>query len=66
MGGPEVLDLRAVARTFLRATGRRRPVASLSVPGRAMAGFRAGHNLTPDHADGRITWEQWLATRAAT
>jgi hypothetical protein len=25
-----------------------------------MAGFRAGHNLTLDHADGKVTWDEWL------
>jgi hypothetical protein len=27
------------------------------------AGFKAGHNCTPDHAEGKITWEQWLEQR---
>lgn len=65
MGGPEPLSIADVACSFLRATGRRRVVASLPVPGRTMAAFLAGHNLTPDHADGRITWLQWLSERTS-
>jgi hypothetical protein len=65
MGGPKVACIEEIVHTYLAATGRRRAVATLPVPGRAIAGFRAGHNLTPDHADGRITWEEWLSRNAA-
>lgn len=64
MGGPVALDFGDIVRGYLRATGKRRPVVGVPVPGKAMAGFRAGHNLTLDHADGKVTWEQWLARNA--
>jgi uncharacterized protein YbjT (DUF2867 family) len=60
MGGPEVLDMGDVIRSWLKAKGKRRLVLSMPIPGRAMAGFRAGYHLAPEHADGRITWDQWL------
>lgn len=60
MGGPAALEIRDVVRSYLEATGKRRPVASLRFPGKTQARFRAGYNLTPTHADGRITWEDWL------
>ncbi|GAB2600170.1 NAD(P)H-binding protein [Streptomyces capparidis] len=60
MGGPEVRDARDLARAYLRATGRRRPVAPVRLPGAAFTAFRSGHNLTPDHAEGRITFGQYL------
>ena len=60
MGGPEVLDLSDIVRSYARAVGKRRPVVGVPLPGKGMAGFRAGYNLTPEHADGRITWAQWL------
>lgn len=66
MGGPVALDFREIIRAYLRATNKRRVVVQVSLPGQAMAGFRAGYNLTPEHADGRITWEEWLAQHAAT
>jgi uncharacterized protein YbjT (DUF2867 family) len=66
MGGPEVLGFDDIARAYLRATGKRRAVVRVALPGPTMAGFRAGHNLTPEHADGRITWDEWLALRVAT
>ncbi len=65
MGGPEVLDIVHVLRTYLKATGKRRPVTSLRLPGRAAAGFAQGHNLTPSHAEGHITWEHWLSKHAS-
>ena len=64
-GGPEVLDLTDLARTWLRATGRRRPLLPVPVPGSLGKAFRAGANLCPEHADGRGTWQEFLASRAA-
>ncbi len=66
MGGPEVLDMRHVSKSWLEAKGKRRAVLSLPIPGKAVAGFAAGHNLTPGHADGRITWDQWLRENVKT
>ena len=66
MGGPEVLDFADIARSWLRAKKKSRPVVSVPFPGKAIAGFRAGYNLTPEHKDGRITWEQWLASNVST
>jgi uncharacterized protein YbjT (DUF2867 family) len=64
MGGPKVLDIRDVVRSYLQATGKRRAVVSLPVPGRTIAAFRAGYNLSSDHADGLISWNVWLESRA--
>jgi uncharacterized protein YbjT (DUF2867 family) len=61
IGGPEVRAMDDLARAWLRATGRRRPVLPLRLPGGIARGFRAGAHLTPEHADGVVTFEQWLA-----
>lgn len=63
MGGPVALGFRDIVRTYLQATKKRRVVFEVPLPGSAIRGFRAGHNLTPEHADGRVTWEEWLAQR---
>jgi uncharacterized protein YbjT (DUF2867 family) len=63
MGGPKVLEMTDIVRSYLRAKGRTRPVAALPLPGKTMRAFADGGNLTPEHADGKITWEEWL-TRA--
>ncbi|MFD0686425.1 SDR family oxidoreductase [Actinomadura fibrosa] len=60
MGGPEVLTLEEMARSYLRARGRRRPLVPVPLPGRAARGFRAGHHLAPGHAVGKRTWQQFL------
>jgi uncharacterized protein YbjT (DUF2867 family) len=65
MGGPVAVGLADAIRGYLRATKKRRPVIEVPVPGRAMRGFREGLNLCLDHADGRITWEEWLRTHAS-
>lgn len=64
-GGPEVRDARDLAGAVLRAAGRRRRLVPLPVPGRVGRGFRAGGNLVPERSEGTVTFEEYLAARAA-
>ena len=61
MGGPEALSFADIARRYFRAVGKRRVVFELPLPGKAARAFAAGYNLAPDHRDGRITWDDYLA-----
>ncbi|KUL37496.1 NmrA family transcriptional regulator [Streptomyces sp. NRRL F-4489] len=61
MGGPEVRRAADLARAYLRSRGARRPVLPVPMPGVAMRAYRAGEHLAPEHADGRITFDQFLA-----
>ncbi|WP_327305867.1 NAD(P)H-binding protein [Streptomyces sp. NBC_01298] len=63
--GPTVYPAAGLARDWLRAAGKRRPVLPVRVPGRIGAAWRAGHLTAPGHALGRRTWEQYLAERVA-
>ncbi|GIF77391.1 SDR family oxidoreductase [Asanoa siamensis] len=65
MGGPRIHSFAGLARSYLRATGRRRPIVSVPAPGAAARAFRAGANLTPEHAVGHQTWEDFLTQRLA-
>ncbi|WP_351224309.1 NAD(P)H-binding protein [Streptomyces sp. NPDC002133] len=60
MGGPEVRTLRELAQLYLRATGRRRVLVPLWIPGRTFRALQQGRNLAPDHAVGRRTFEDFL------
>lgn len=60
LGGPQVHDFRDLARTFLEVTGRRRAVTPIRLPGKAFRAFHAGGILTPEHAEGTITFEDYL------
>lgn len=64
MGGPQVLRLTDMARAYLEATGRRRPIVPFRLPGKVFGAFRAGYHRAPDHADGRITFADHLATHS--
>jgi uncharacterized protein YbjT (DUF2867 family) len=66
MGGPQVLTLAALARSYLGATGRSRRIVNLPLAGKAYRAFRAGGHLAPDHAVGTITFEQYLGERRRT
>ncbi|MGH9017628.1 MAG: SDR family oxidoreductase, partial [Acidimicrobiales bacterium] len=62
IGGPAVVPIRELAATRRRITG----AGTVIVPAPAIGAFKdfdAGRHLTPDHADGRVTWEQWLRSR---
>lgn len=65
MGGPEVRDATDLARVYLAAAGKLRPVRGFRVPGKLFATAAAGANTTPDHADGTITFEDYLTDRPA-
>ncbi|MGW4070732.1 SDR family oxidoreductase [Nocardia grenadensis] len=64
LGGPQIRAATDLARAYLRAVGRGRPVLAVPLPGRAMRDFRAGLQLAPDHKDGRITFEEFLVARS--
>lgn len=64
MGGPQVRDARALARAYLTATGRRRLLLPVRLPGAVFAAYRRGGHLAPDHAVGEVTFEAYLAARA--
>ncbi|MFF8728702.1 SDR family oxidoreductase [Streptomyces sp. NPDC015171] len=63
MAGPEVRPLDSLARAFLRATGRRRPVLRVPLLGKAYRAFREGGHLAPERAVGKVGFEEYLARR---
>jgi uncharacterized protein YbjT (DUF2867 family) len=65
LGGPRAYPMVDLLRGYLRATGRHRLIVPVRQPGRAARAFRAGANLTLDHAAGHRTWEDFLAERFA-
>ncbi|MDQ0755577.1 SDR family oxidoreductase [Arthrobacter sp. B3I4] len=64
IGGPEITDMRELARTWQRVAGRRgRPVA-FPLPGGMGKYLRAGLNLVPEARHGTQTFDGWLAMHA--
>lgn len=66
MAGPEVKSLKELAQEYLRATGKRRLLMPLWMPGKAARNVKAGAVLAPDHAVGRRTWEEFLEERVVS
>jgi uncharacterized protein YbjT (DUF2867 family) len=64
-GGPQVRAIPDLARSYLAMTGKRRPILPVWLPGRVFHAYRAGSNLTPEHADGTISFEQYLTEQLA-
>ncbi|GGE92966.1 SDR family oxidoreductase [Mycetocola zhadangensis] len=63
IGGPRIYAMTELIRGYLARTGKRRPIVQMRMPGRAAAAFRAGANLTPEHAVGTQSWEDFLTER---
>jgi uncharacterized protein YbjT (DUF2867 family) len=63
LGGPDVLTVAELARLYLRATGRRRPVVEVPVPGRFSAAWQGGAGTAPDGRAGGRTFDGFLADR---
>jgi uncharacterized protein YbjT (DUF2867 family) len=61
IAGPRVYELGELLRSYLEASGKRRILVPLRLPGGAARALRAGANLAPDRAVGRRTWEDYLA-----
>ena len=60
IGGPEVRTLPDLACSYLKATGRRRRIVEVPVPGKAARALREGAQLAPDQTYGEIRWEEFL------
>jgi uncharacterized protein YbjT (DUF2867 family) len=60
IAGPDVYPLRQLVRSYLAAVGKHRLTVSIRLPGRAARAYRAGANLSPNHAVGKRTWQEFL------
>lgn len=63
IAGPKVYEMSELFRSYLRATGKRRPIMPMRLPGKAARAFRDGANIAPERAAGKRTWEDFLAER---
>lgn len=64
-GGPQARAIDDLARSYLAIVGKRRPIVPVRLPGKVFGGIRSGGLLAPDHADGTITFEQYLGEQQA-
>lgn len=62
-GGPEVRDFKSLATPWLRLRKPGKRLVNLWLPFKFSNQFAAGRLLCPDHRDGTITFEQYLARR---
>ncbi|MCT4357464.1 NAD(P)H-binding protein [Streptomyces sp. Je 1-79] len=63
MGGPHIRTFAELAGAYLRASGKRRRVVGIPLPGKVYRGLRHGGHLAPEQAVGRVTFEEFLAAR---
>ncbi len=65
IAGPRTYLLSDLLHSYLQAVGKRRALFPLRLPGGAARAVRMGANLAPEHAVGRLSWEQFLAGHVA-
>ncbi|MBA9007940.1 SDR family oxidoreductase [Thermomonospora cellulosilytica] len=66
LAGPRVYAMADLLRSYLRATGKRRPLLPVRIPGKPGRAYRNGDNLTLEGATlGTRTWEDFLTERLA-
>jgi uncharacterized protein YbjT (DUF2867 family) len=62
-GGPEVRDFKSIAESWRRARGIRKPMVNLPLPFGFSRQWASGSLLSPDHRDGKVSFEQYLERR---
>ena len=62
-GGPEIRDFKGLAESWLKARHEHRRLVNLPMPFKFSKQWSEGKILTPQHRDGKITFEQYLAER---
>ncbi len=62
-GGPEIRDLKTMAASWLMVRRSRRRLVNLPIPTRFSRQFAEGRLTAPDHRDGKITFNEYLADR---
>jgi uncharacterized protein YbjT (DUF2867 family) len=62
-GGPEVRDFKGIAESWLKSRKLSKRLINLPLPLKFSRQFAAGRLLCPDHKDGKITFEQYLAEK---
>lgn len=60
IGGPLIETAQDLAQQYLRAAGKHRRIAPVWTPGAVARGYREGLHLTPEHADGTGTFQEYL------
>ncbi len=59
-GGPEVLKLGDMARTWLDVRGQRKPIWHMPLPGKTAKALRQGGLTCPQEKHGTMTWAEWV------
>ena len=60
IAGPRTYELVDLARIWLKAQGKRKPLLQVPFFGKFGAAMRAGYATAPDRAGDGLTWEEWV------
>lgn len=58
--GPEILGVEVMARSYMTAVGKERPLVAVPLPGRSARAFREGVHTRDTGELGSITWSDYL------
>jgi uncharacterized protein YbjT (DUF2867 family) len=60
LGGPQILSIEEMAQSYLRHRCRQATIHAVEPASEMLTMMRTGIILTPEHAEGKVTWEQYL------
>jgi uncharacterized protein YbjT (DUF2867 family) len=60
LGGPQILSLEEMAQIYVHLRGRQATIRAAEPADEMYTMMRTGIILTPAHAEGKVTWEQYL------
>jgi uncharacterized protein YbjT (DUF2867 family) len=60
VAGPQVMNFKDMARQWLAAQGKKKPIVRIPAPLGLSEGFKKGLNTVPGNAFGTITWADYL------
>ena len=65
-GGPDVLTVSEMAKTWMEVNGMHKKLIHLPLPGAVAKALRAAKNTAPEGVRGAIRWSEWLEQRAGS
>lgn len=65
LGGPQILTIEEIIQTYLRIRIRQATIRTVEPANEMLAMMRTGIILTPEHAEGKMTWEQFVLRSSA-
>jgi uncharacterized protein YbjT (DUF2867 family) len=66
VGGPEILSLEGMIKTYQRVLGKQRKIKNMQPENDFYKLFQSGKNLCPENRLGHLTWDKFISHKVKT